>query len=162
MAIKPVITPEKRAEVLTLHGEGLGRNEIAKRAGVGAATVTKIVTEAGLSFDRSTTAAATEARRVDLKLSMVELAEQILADTHRLRKQLWEPTKVINFGGRNNTLAETTIPEPLFVDKKNIMAAVTMGFDRVLRMHVMNDDHGVDTAKSMLAGLGEQLGLPDD
>jgi hypothetical protein len=51
------LTSAKRKRILALHAEGKGRNDIAREAGVSAASVSKIIAEAGLSFDRTATKA---------------------------------------------------------------------------------------------------------
>lgn len=155
------VTDELRQQIIDLHAAGLGRNEIAKRLPISAGLVTKVCKELGLNFDRSTTAVAVAARQVDLRARRAELRTLLLDDAHRLRKQMWEPARLVNFGGRDNTLAETQLAEPLFADKKNIMASVGIAVDRILKLEAIDDDAG-DAAKSMAARLAEQLGLADD
>lgn len=59
------VDPETRARIKDLHSQGLARNEIARELKCGAATVTKVCKEEGLSFDRAPTKAATEAKVAD-------------------------------------------------------------------------------------------------
>jgi predicted transcriptional regulator len=63
----PRITEQKRQEIRDLHGQGLSRNEIARRAGVSNESVSKICAAAGLTFDRTATETATKAKQVDTK-----------------------------------------------------------------------------------------------
>src|SRR5690606_40817928 len=61
--IRPV-TDAERARVRELHAQNKGRNEIAEAIGRSAGTITNLAREMGLSFDRSATAAATEAKKI--------------------------------------------------------------------------------------------------
>lgn len=156
------ITDETRNLITTLHAQGLSRNAIAKQAGVSGATVTKVCHQAGLTFDRTATRAAVAAAVVDAKARRAELTQLLLEDAHRLRQQLWEPTTLLNFGGKDNTLNSTTLPEPLFVDKKNIMSAVGTAVDRIVKLETLDNDNGVSDAESMLNKLIEGIGIPDE
>ncbi|MFI1914539.1 hypothetical protein [Nocardia sp. NPDC020380] len=65
-------------EVARLHGQGLGRNEIARTLGASAGTVTKAAALAGVSFDTSATAAATEAHKATAQQQRVQLVGRLL------------------------------------------------------------------------------------
>lgn len=88
MTTKTSVTPEKRRQVLDLVDAGRGRNETARQTGVSEGIVSRIATDAGRTFDRSNTKAATEARKVDLAERRAKLAEQLLDDVDRLRPRL--------------------------------------------------------------------------
>lgn len=147
------------ARVRELHAAGKGRNEIARELGVSASTVSGIVSKLGLSFERTATVAATEARKADLTARRVELKALLLEDAHHLRQQLWEPARLVNFGGKDNTLNETLLDEPLFADKKNIMSAVGIAMTAFDRLDAKDNDGGDSEARSMLAQLGRALGI---
>lgn len=152
----------KRQHIIDLHAEGKSRNAIAKEAGVSATSVTKICKAAGLDFDRSTTRAAVAAHAVDAKARRAELKALLLEDAHRLRAQLWQPAELVNFGGKDNTMNSTTLLEPLFVDKKNILTAVGIAVDRVEKLEKLDNDGGVQDAESMIQKLIEGIGIPDE
>lgn len=156
------IPDETRQHIIALHAKGLSRNAIAREAGVSVGSVTNICKKAGLDFDRSHTRAAVAAHAVDAKARRAELKQLLLEDAHRLRAQLWMPAKVINFGGKDNTLAETQLDEPLFVDKKNILTAVGIAVDRVEKLERLDNDGGVQDAESMIQKLIEGIGIPDE
>lgn len=65
----------------------------------------------------------------------------------------------MNFGGKDNTLNETTLDEPLFVDKKNIMSAVGIAVDRFEKLDARDNDQGVGAGMSLLGRLASELGL---
>lgn len=151
-----------RQQILDLHAAGRTRNAIAAETGVGAGTVSRICHANGLTFDRTATRAAVAAHAIDAKARRAELKELLLEDAHRLRAQLWQPAEVINFGGKDNTLAKTTINEPLFVDKKNILSAVGIAVDKVEKLEKLDNDGGVQDAESMIQKLIDGIGIPDE
>lgn len=154
MAGRP-IDAAKRQRILQLHAEGLGCKAIAREAGVSPSTVSKVCAENGLTFDRTKTMVATAAMVADAKHRRAELAEQLLDDALRLRAQLWQPARVINFGGKDNTLNETTLDEPLFVDKLKIVQAVDVAARRHEALVAM-DTAGAATAQESVLDRLEQ------
>lgn len=85
----PKIDPETEKLLHTLLADlSLSRNEIAKRAGVGVATVTRHALAIGRSFDRAPTAAAVANRAYDARARRVELAHLLVEDAHRERSLL--------------------------------------------------------------------------
>lgn len=68
----------------------LSRNEIARRTGLGRNTVSARAAKAGRTFDRPSTAAALEARVMDVRSRRVQLAELLVEDAHREREILAE------------------------------------------------------------------------
>lgn len=154
--------PQKRQQVIKLHAAGHTRNQIAKQTGIAPATVTKICQQENLTFNRDHTRAAVAAKQIDAKARRAELRELLLEDAHKLRQQLWAPTRLLNFGGKDNTLNETLLDEPLFVDKKNILSAVGIAVDRVVKLDALDNDNGIADAQSMIQKLIEGIGIPDE
>ncbi|MCT9090601.1 hypothetical protein N4G70_17310 [Streptomyces sp. ASQP_92] len=73
------ITDRDRDAVRRLHAEGKSRNHIARTTGRGAATVSKIAGELGLTFSGGArVAAATEAHRQDSAARREQLADEAL------------------------------------------------------------------------------------
>lgn len=155
------LTQPQRDHILALHAQGHSRNQIARETGISPSTVTRVCKAEGLVFDRRQTAAATQAKVVDAKARRAELAGLLLDDAFRLRAQLWEPARLVNFGGKDNTLAETTLEEPLFGDKRNIMNAVAIAVQRHEALVKMDTDNGNGAVVNMLTQLAEKLGVTD-
>ena len=127
-------TQEQRDEALALYRTD-GPTAVEKKLGIPKGTVTRWAKETGVeTVSVSTTRAGTEAASVYAKSRRAELAKLLLDDAHRLREQLWQPARLVSFGGKDNTLAETMLDEPLFVDKKNILGAVGIAVDRVVKL----------------------------
>ncbi|MFG2311171.1 hypothetical protein ACGFS9_21250 [Streptomyces sp. NPDC048566] len=85
-------TPDPRTQVVDLARAGHGRNEVARLTGIPPTTVTRIAAEAGVTFDRTATAQATEARVIDAKAKRVLLGGHLLEDIDQAREQLHAAT----------------------------------------------------------------------
>lgn len=139
-------TPEQRAEALELYRTD-GPTAVEKKLGIPKGTVARWAKETGIeTVSVATTRAGTEAASVYAKARRQELTKLLLEDAHRLRKQLWEPARLVSFGGKDNTLAETTLDEPLFADKKNIMTAVSTATTTMSRLEAIDADNGQSAA----------------
>ncbi|ASN20691.1 hypothetical protein [Arthrobacter sp. YN] len=155
-------TEAQRAEAIELYRTD-GPTAVTEQLGIPKQTVQHWARKAGVRTVRtSSTREATEARAVDLKARRQELSALLLEDAHRLRAQLWEPARLVSFGGKDNTLAETMLDEPLFVDKKNIMSSVSTAMNTVVNMTKLDQDNGVGEVVSMLDKLIGNLGVPDE
>lgn len=154
-------TEAQRAEAIELYRTD-GPSAVEKKLGVLKGTVTKWAKAAGVeTVSVSITRAGTEAASVYAKARRTELAKLLLEDAHKLRAQLWQPARLVNFGGKDNTLNETTLDEPLFVDKKNILGAVGIAVDRVLKIDAADADNGTEAGVNMLTALAEAFGIRD-
>ncbi|WP_060887292.1 helix-turn-helix domain-containing protein [Streptomyces caniscabiei] len=148
-----LVTDDDRAEIIRLHGQGLGRNEIARRTGRGQRTVSVICAEAGLVFDITVTEEATRHRTAQLAALRAETAMDLHLDALRLTQQMWEPAKVFSFGGRDNTYAERDVNEPPAADKKALMTAAGIALEKSLKLVPPADDAGIEDAQSVLGAL---------
>jgi hypothetical protein len=150
-------TDSQRAAALALY-ETHGPTAVEKQLGISKSTVTGWAKAAGTRTVRNeATREATEARVVDLKARRQELTALLLEDAHKLRKQLWEPTVVFNFGGKDNDYNERSVDEPTFSDKRAILGAVGIAVDRVIKLEAVDQDGGQTAAVSMLDKLAKQL-----
>jgi hypothetical protein len=135
------ITDEDRRRVHELHAAGRARNQIAKEIGRSGSTVSKIAAELGLSFNREAARAATEARVADAKARRAELMHALLDDAERLRQQLFAPTVIHSFGGKENTYSEKPVDQPLFRDQRDIVQAVNTAIAASLRLDLHDADN---------------------
>lgn len=133
---------DKQAEVIELCRQGLSRNEICRRTGVGHSSVSGIVQRAGLTFDRTRIKAATEARQVDLAARRAELQAVLLEDAMKLRAQIWQPHEYIDHGGKDFNEARWTFPEPTPADKLKLMQATTAALGRSIDLAKLDADAG--------------------
>jgi hypothetical protein len=151
------VTDAERDQVRQLHARGLGRNAIATELGRSAGTITTIAKQLGLSFDRATTRAATEAKVADAKARRAALALNLLGDAERLREQLWQPHEYIDHGGKDFVRVTWTQPEPTPTDKLRLVQAATMAAEKSMRLEQHDNDGGADAARSMLGQLAAGL-----
>ncbi|MFF2522442.1 helix-turn-helix domain-containing protein [Streptomyces liangshanensis] len=155
MAKARPVTDEEREEVRRLHGEGKGRNQIAKILKRSGKTISDIAVDLGLSFARAAEVrAATEVRQADLAALRAQLALDLTYDAIRLRQQLWEPTTVYNFGGAENTFAKHTFDEAPASEKRALMSTVGVAIDRSLKLAPADTDvEGLAAVDAWLKGM---------
>ena len=128
------VTDEERAEIIRLHREGVGRNEIGRRIGRAQRTISIVCAEEGLTFDASMTEEATRHRVAQLAALRAEAAMDLHIDALRLAQQMWEPGTVYNFGGKDNTFNDHDVEELSSADKKNLMAAAGIAIEKSLKL----------------------------
>jgi transposase-like protein len=129
-----LVTDAEKAEIIRLHGEGLGRNEIARQVGRAQRTISIVCAAAGLEFDVTMTEEATRHRVAQLADRRAMLAEALQDDAERLTAQLWEPSKVFRIGGSSNTYTERQVDEPPADAKKDLMAAAGIAIEKSLKL----------------------------
>lgn len=103
-----LVTDAERADIIRLHGEGHGRNEIARLTRRSQRTVSLICAEEGLVFDVTVTEEATRHRVAQRADRHAMLTEALQDDAERLTEQLWRPAKVFRIGNSSNTYTERT------------------------------------------------------
>lgn len=148
------LSDEQRAEVLALHAEGLTRNDIARRTGVSAGSVTNICTENDRTFDRSATKHASEARAIDLAAGRIRLAEKMLAASEDMLDRIDDAYVVYNFGGKDNTFEQRTLDAAPVEVRRNVITTAAITFDKLTRI-VEKDFGGLDEAVGMLDALAD-------
>lgn len=147
------VTDEDYDQVRALHAEGLGRNEIARRMDRGTRTVSVIAADLGLVFDVTLTEDATRHRVAQLAEKRAILADALTDDALRLSAQVWEPTTIYNFGGKDNTYEYKDVDEPPAADKRQLITAATAAAAQSLRLVPPTPESGADDARSMLSKL---------
>lgn len=148
------ISEDQKAQVLALHAEGLARNEIARRVHISAGSVTNICRAEGLTFDRSETKQATEARSVDLAAGRIRLAEKMLAASEGMLDVIDGPYEVYNFGGKDNTFESRVLDSAPVEVRRNIITTAGITFDKLTRI-VEKSDTGLEQAVGVLDTLAE-------
>lgn len=157
------ITDDERRRIRDLHATGLGRNDIARELGRSGATISKTAAELGLSFERGhEVEAATAAKVSDAKARRADLMHRYLDETAKLLDQLWAPTTIHAFGGRDNSYNSKPVDRPLFRDQRDIMQAASVATNASLRLDQHDADTGADGAKSMLGALAAGLQVAYD
>lgn len=137
------ITDAELGEIRRRNAAGESLGATARAIGRPISTVRDAAKRAGLSWDRSKTAAAVKAHTVDMAKRRNALAEQLLADAERIREQLWKPTTVYNFGGKDNDYNEREFPEAPADVKRTLMQTATTAVNAHLRLvdYAARDSH---------------------
>ncbi|MEU2800235.1 hypothetical protein [Streptomyces sp. NPDC007117] len=136
------LSEEQRAAVLeAARLPGATRNGVARATGVSEGSVTNICGTAGITFDRSATAAAVQARVIDLKAARLGLATSMLDDVQAARQRM--------HGAEDNRA---------FLDGAKAVAALAGTHVRLVAVD-KDDATGTEAAKSMLGQLAHALGV---
>ncbi|MEU0977974.1 hypothetical protein [Streptomyces griseus] len=136
------LSEEQRAAVLeAARRPGATRNGVARETGVSEGSVTAICSAAGIGFDRSLTAAAVQARVIDLRAARVGLATSVLDDVQLARQRM--------HGAEDNRA---------FLDGAKAVAALAGTHVRLVAVD-KDDSSDTEAAKSMLGKLAQALGV---
>ena len=152
-------TDQQDAELRALHGQGLTQAACARRLGISNRRVSEHSKVIGLSWDRSKTKAATEARVADNRSRRAALETRFLVKADDLLEQIDQPHIVFNIGGKDNIYTEHLLLKPPTIDIKNLMSSAGIAVDRSLKIAVHDSDSSHDDAKSMLTGLAAAMGI---
>lgn len=153
------IAPEKQAEIVELCRQGVSRNEIGRRTGVGNSAITGIIKRAGLSFDRTRIAAAAKARRADFAARRAHIIDRAYTRVEtlqtRLEAETFKTLRKVQGGGE----IEDELDFVPALDEKNLANTIASYMLTATRLEQLDaGDAGADV-KSMLADLGRALGL---
>jgi hypothetical protein len=155
---KPPLTAKQRATILKLHADGLGRNQIARTTGLGAATVTKVIHEAGLSFDRTATKAAVEARRIDLADARTRLTERLYTRATSILDRLEADTYTAVMRASFGEEKPQTLQFVPARDERDLAAALGVLATQAARLEQVGNPAG-EKVKGLLGEIADQIGL---
>ncbi|MFJ6935701.1 helix-turn-helix domain-containing protein [Streptomyces sp. NPDC101132] len=150
------VTDQTKADVRRLHAEGLSRNAIARQLERSPRTVSVICEELGLSFDRTATAAATQAAAVDARARRTQIMERLYDQAEKILARLERQdhrVREVSFG----KVVTYQVEELPAQDVRNLMVAVSTATTQAAKLEALNSDNGVADAKSMLGQLAAGL-----
>ena len=150
-------TDEESTRLTELHAAGKSLHFIAGELGRSKETISRWASTLGLSFSREKTAKAADAVHVDNKARRVALEERLLVEAQKIMDQLWKPTLVFSFGGKDNDYNEHIIDRPTFGDQKAIVQTATTAIRESTRLHEMNAGSNADHSKAMLVKMQAAL-----
>jgi hypothetical protein len=160
MAASPWTTDEND-RLRELHAAGHTLHAVAAEMGRSKATVSRHAALLGLGWDRAQTKDATKAKKADADARRAQLKLDLLEDAAKLREQLWKPTTVFSFGGKDNTFNSRELDQPPHVDQLKLVQATSAAINAYGRLEQLDTAADTDDAKSMLAQLGRALGIDD-
>jgi hypothetical protein len=136
------MTQAERDRVAELHAAGKSRAAIARELKRSPSTVGRVADALGLSWDRTATAAATEARQVDLAARRAELAATLLDDAFRLRDRLWAPYVDKVVAGQFAEVVTVRHDLPPAAETRNLITSVAVAIDKHLALVKADADQG--------------------
>ncbi|MEU9865498.1 helix-turn-helix domain-containing protein [Streptomyces sp. NPDC047971] len=162
----PPVTDEDRQRVRELHAQGLGRNEIARQIGRGQRTVSVLADEMGLSFDRTATAVATEARKADAEARKARILEglyEVAEDELDYLRRSGSYDMVEVSAGKAVRYRADRLPAQ---DRRSLMGNISNAITSAHKLEAAAGDPGISAATSLLTSLGnaflEAAGPPED
>jgi len=150
---------EERETLRRLHAEGKGRNEIATLMQRSPRTISVYAAEMDLTFDRTATAVATEARKTDAKARRAAIVDRAYARVEKLLDRL----DAAEHGGFQFTASTVNGIETEHLDhvpgqeEKALAGAITQYLNQAVKLEQLDGDPGVEAARSMLGSLAEGL-----
>lgn len=151
-----------RARAIELIKSGMARNAVARELKIAPSVVTGIAQSEGLTFDRSSSAAAVAARQSDLKVRRVALIDELMSKAEDHLVAIDQPFLAFNFGGKDNTYEEHELDRAPTGDLLNLHRAASLALKDARELIRDDDDEGVGDAESLLMNLVLELGLTDD
>jgi len=148
MAAPTTWTTQQDQQLTDLHAAGLSLRVCATRMGRSTSGVSDHAKRIGLSWDRSKTKAATDARVADNKARRAALESTLLVKADQLIAQIDAPHVVFNFGGKDNTYEEHLLKKPPTSDIRNLMQSAGIAIDRSLKL-ADHDGTGGDNAAAV-------------
>lgn len=149
------VDSKTRARVRKLAREGqMSRNAIAKECGISTSTVTRICAEATppITFDRTMTKVAVEARTVDLKARRTALSSSMLDDVDELRRRMFLDYQVKTTDGNGTVVTYEASPGAR--DWKDTMTAVGIAIDKhLVLVKADSDDRDLPAVDAWLAAM---------
>lgn len=152
--MNPTYTDDEKAQVLDAY-EREGPSAAGRRFGIPKATVHRWAKNAGLEAPAAErTAAATAQASATARQKRELLGSAILDDAEALRRMLSDPHDVVDSTG-----TVVTLPHPSPKDMRDLSVSFGILVDKHIALRAIDDDNGVEHAKSLLSSLAERLGM---
>lgn len=150
------VTDETRAEVARLHGLGIGRNEIGRIMGIAAGTVTKIAQAAGLDFDRTMTALAVEAQRIEMADERATISRMLLVQARKSLELMDAPHLLTNFN-KDGAYDERLLPEATPEARRNHVVAAGVALQHHTALVKVDAGRDSEAARGLVGDLHDAL-----
>ena len=156
---EPSATFQHDSRARELHASGISCNAIAKELGVSASTISRWAKKVGLSFERTQTAAATTAKRIDRAAVRADIIDRMYTRSQKVLDRLEADTYVYYIAVAGSGTERVEDDNPPALDEKNLASALGIYLDKATRLELVDGDDGEEHAKGMLAELGAFLGI---
>lgn len=145
-------TDADQALLLKLHGEGKGRNEIARIMKRSPTSIRRYGDEAGLSWDQTRTAVGVQAQTARMAELRQELALETLLRARKALHDLGQPATRVELNREGEWVEHQTVV-PAAKDQQALATVAGICIQRHGDLVAMNTDQGTQTAVSLLEGL---------
>jgi len=151
-----------------LHAAGKSCNAIAKELGFSVSTIHRWAKREGLSFDRSKTAAAVAAHRIDRAATRADIIDRMYIRSQTVLQRLEADTYSYRMAIPGQASEQVEDSAPPASDEKSLAAALGIYVTQATRLESVDVGNGVDKAHSVLdalaAGFARAAGdyVPDD
>lgn len=127
------ISDATRQRIAELARSGESCASIARELGLSRSSVSTIARQmvSEQVFERSATKTATAARQTDIRASMASLAEKLTKTAHTLHDDLYRPSLVYAFGGRENDYNEHLLAQPDAKTRRELLTSIAIAVDKV-------------------------------
>lgn len=144
------------ARVRELRAKGMGRNEIAREMGIGPATASKLARLAGITFDRSATQVAVEARQVDNRARRAAIVARLYGVAERTITRLEADEHELTEVSMGQVVRYTAkqLPGP---DVHRLVGAVNVATAAAVKLEQVDGDASTDRVGSLLGSLFDTL-----
>lgn len=150
------VTDKDREKLKELHAAGKGRNQIARELQRSPRTISVLAEELGLTFDRTMTAVATQARVIDSKARraaiIASLYDVVEDDLQYLKDDTFDLVEVSM--GAPVRYEANRLPAQ---DRKALITGVSTATTAAARLEALDGDPGTDAARSVLMGLADGI-----
>jgi DNA invertase Pin-like site-specific DNA recombinase len=131
--------PDKIRRVKELHAQGLSRNAIHRELGIPQESVSNIARDAGLSFDRARTRAATQAKVDDARKARVEIIHRLYGQAIAGLDRLDLPEHHLKEASAGKVVAYTADYLPA-QDVKALITAIGTAAEKAVRLEQVDAD----------------------
>jgi hypothetical protein len=145
----------EREQIRALHARGESLSAIAKNLGRSKSTIAHHCKLLHLSFDRSATKEATEAKVADTKAKRAATSQRFLDKANEFMDKMEGSFLVFNFGGKENSYNEHLLDGPPTGDLRNLMESSAKAFGQHLAQerHDSDDSSGLSAVDEWLRGM---------
>lgn len=154
--MNPTYTEQQKEQALAAY-EREGPSAASRELGIPKTTIHRWAKRAGIEAPTvERTAAATAHASATARQKREMLGSAILDDAEALRRMLSQPYDVVTDTGE-----VVTLPHPTARDMRDLTVSFGILVDKHIALRTIDDDNGVEHAKSLLSSLAERLGMEE-
>lgn len=151
------VTAADEQQVRDLHAQGYGRNAIARELGRSPRTVSVIAQKLGLTFDRTATAVATEARVIDGRARRADLVARLYAvaldDLDHL--QAAGPHELVEVSA--GQAVRYTVARLPALERRALITGISTAITAAAKLEALESDPAAEQGRSMLLNLADGI-----